>query len=434
MANHQLAVNPTEKMRRRIQAQHKSALLQMVTLVVMCVAIVACERRPEPASSAVSPPPTFAQDTSDNHELTTDVQQLTEKYLEQIESDFTDASLALETMQKSVEDFLQNPSNNSMEAARDAWLSANIAYELTTLHRYFASRILDEAQGEQWFQLQYQINQWPILPGYIDYVQDYADSGIVNDIPVPLTELDLRAQNGLFEITEATLGFHVIEFLLWGTNADENSPRQPTDYRLETVLSSSQADSGMTVDQISNNRRRVLLELVTNILVDDFASLQSLWAANTAIVRTKLQAMEGPQLLSVIMNSMTDMLSEELLVRSLYPLLNGEYNDSIQSPFSHTTQNAVSAQLSGFERLLLENTTDSGATLDGLISSMSEDFADFFYQNFDASKECLVLLYSTLESPTDSPALQQAEFDIVECINLVSNMIGHLSQIEARTR
>lgn len=194
---------------------------------------------------------------------------------------------------------------------------------------------------------------------------------------------------------------------------------------------SAQAASGITLDQLPTNRRRQLLSLTTDSLQVDFQSLSSTWNGMNLTVRNQLQAMNGPQLLSVLMGSMTDMLTEELLVRSLYLLLNGDYVDSVQSPYSHATQNAVSAQLSGLERLLLETRTREGETLDGLIGTLSENFDDFFYQNFDASKECLVLLYATLQDPADSPSLTRAEFRIVECINLIMNMTGHLGQVVA---
>ena len=124
------------------------------------------------------------------------------------------------------------------------------------------------------------------------------------------------------------------------------------------------------------------------------------------------------------------MLTEEMLVRSLYPLLNGEYIDSIQSPFSHSTQNAASAQLTSVEQLLLDTGPTQGLSLDSILISLSSDFEELFYQNFDASKECLVLLYSTLGSPEDTRDSLRAEFEIVECINLLTNMIDHLEQIK----
>ena len=404
-------------------------------LVMVCLTSVGCDTESTPQqTTSLQEEASLTQARDFDPALTANMRKLTDEYLQQIEVDFDEISNALSSLQSEVGDFLESPNADSMESARDAWLNAHSAYELTALHRYFANRTLPDAQGLQLFQLQYQISHWPILPGYIDYVGEYADSGIVHDTTVPLTASSLRSQHGLFEVSEATLGFHVIEFLLWGLNKSEDSPRPVSDFVASSTVSPAQVESGMTIADLPVNRRRELLSLVVDTLQADFQSLRVLWISNSSALRVQLLAMEGPQLISLLLSSMTDMLTEELLVRSLYPLLNGVYADSFQSPFSHATQNAVSAQLTGFERLLLESNTPDGVTLDALISSMSEDFADFFYQNFDASKECLVVLYSSLEEPADSAAALRAEFEVVECINLVTNMIEHLGQITAATR
>lgn len=395
---------------------------------VVCLLIAGCDTPPT-TQQAETGEPDSATIAEFDPELAADILQLTTEYLEQIDTDFDAVSDSLSELQSDVTQFLEQPTSLSMDTARDAWLNAHSAYELTAIHRYFANRVLPDPQGLRLFQLQYQVNSWPILPGYIDYVAGYPDSGIVHDTTVPLTVQNLREQHGLFEVSEVTLGFHVVEFLLWGLNEEGNSLRPSTDYVGVTTLTAAQVDSGMTLNELPNNRRRELLSLVTSTLQVDFQALRVLWDTNNNLVREQLLALEGPQLLSLLMGSMTDMLTEELLVRSLYPLLNGDYDESIQSPYSHATQNAVSAQLSGLERLLLESNSQEGTTLDALISNLSEDFSDFFYQNFDASKECLVVLYSNLKAPTDSASALRAEFEIVECINLVTNMIEHLGQI-----
>ena len=65
-----------------------------------------------------------------------------------------------------------------------------------------------------------------------------------------------------------------------------------------------------------------------------------------------------------------------------------------------------------------------------MLASLSSEFEEFFYQNFDASKECLILLYSTLDISEESTISTEAEFEIVECINLLTNMIDYLEQIK----
>ena len=363
-----------------------------------------------------------------NPQVAMQLRKLVDVYLLQIQIDFDVVDSNLMGLGLLIDDFLASPNTETMTAARIAWLNAHSSYELTALHRYFARLVLPEGESLALFQMQYRLNHWPILPGYIDYVDGYPDSGIVHDINVTMDRPGLQEQHGAFDLAEAALGFHVLEFLLWGENKEMGRLRPASDYDSSSVLSALQQENGFALSQLSNNRRREYLRIVSQALIDDFHSLQQLWANGVAPFREKLISLQSTEILSLLVEAATTMLTEGMLVSSLYPLLNGDYSDSIQSPYSHSTQNAISAQLFGVERLLLETRTESGATLDSILVKLSVDFEELFYQNFDASKECLVLLYSTLQAPQDPAAALQAEFEIVECINLLANMIDHLQQ------
>ncbi|HAJ76315.1 MAG TPA: hypothetical protein DCM64_07650 [Gammaproteobacteria bacterium] len=358
------------------------------------------------------------------------IQGVMRAYLQQMETDYDAVADNLDSLQSEILAFLEEPSTTSMNNVRSAWLLSHSAYELTTLHRYFADLILSEAEVLNLFSLRYRMNHWPILPGYIDYVAGFADSGIVQDTTVALNIPALQEQHGLFGLSEVSLGFHVIEFLIWGENPDQITPRSAADYQPDTRLTPAQAESGLELDLLSNNRRRQLLLLNAQSLIDDFSTSRTLWLTGRDRFVNSLSGFGSSELLALLIEAMTGMLTEEMLVRSLYPLLNEEYIDSIQSPFSHSTQNAVSAQLTSVEQLLLDTGATLGSSLDSILISLSSDFEELFYQNFDASKECLVLLYSTLGSPEDTRDSLRAEFEIVECINLLTNMIDHLEQIK----
>ncbi len=351
-------------------------------------------------------------------------------YLNQIDTDYNTLATELTSLENQVAEFLESPQASSMNSVRSGWLSAHSSYELTTLHRYFAEQILSEEEVLALYQFYYQINHWPILPGYVDYVGTYSNSGIVNDITVNLDIPTLREQHGAFDLAEASLGFHVLEFLIWGENLKRQDERPASDYFVITELNASEIEGGFELDQLSNNRRRQMLLLNTQALLSDFNSSREIWSLGSETFRNELNALNGSEIIILLLEAMTSMLTEEMLIRSLYPLLNGEYMESIQSPFSHSTQNVVSAQLSSVERLLLETTTDYGRSLDSVLASLSSEFEEFFYQNFDASKECLILLYSTLDISEESTISTEAEFEIVECINLLTNMIDYLEQIK----
>jgi hypothetical protein len=132
-----------------------------------------------------------------------------------------------------------------------------------------------------------------------------------------------------------------------------------------------------------------------------------------------------------LLNALTSVITEEVLARSLYPMLNGDFTDSFPSVFSHSSQNVVSAQMFGLEQLLLETSTES-MTLDQILSHLSRDYAEYFFQNFDASKECLVLLFSTQEATPIPTSAAEAEFAAVECINQLTNMIDYVEQGQSK--
>ncbi|MEQ8952905.1 MAG: imelysin family protein, partial [Gammaproteobacteria bacterium] len=321
------------------------------------------------------------------------------------------------------------PNETNMEMARDNWLTSHSAYEQTALHLYLAANNVIEAQNLNLFQFQYRIDHWPILPGYVDYVDGYSDSGIVFDTSVAIEEDSILQLHGTFDISEAAIGFHVVEFLLWGENFAGVAPRPFSDYQPQDTLSAAQSDSGLTVEQLPNNRRRRLLLLTTELLLEEFVALQSNWETISPQLQQQIQGMDSAGILSMLIEAISTNLTEEFLVQSLYPLLNGNFEEGIHSPFSYSTQNTMAAQLSTVENLLLEQTSSNGTTLDSILASLSDDFAGFFYSNFDASKECLVVLYSNVEEFEDVQNNPQSEFEIVECINLLTNIIDYLEQV-----
>ena len=363
-----------------------------------------------------------------NPELSASAKEIALEYIEQIGTDLIQAGIKIEMFQSSIVMLTGQANNENLSLSKQAWLDAHSAYELTTLHRYFATQLLGEQGSLALMQIQYQINHWPIIPGYIDYVNGYPDSGIVHDINVNLDVDSLREQHGAFDISEVTLGFHVIEFLLWGYDSD-SVPRPAADFDAVLELTSQETESGYSLEQLSNNRRRLFLSVATDTLVEDFRALQSLWLAEEPNIRRRIESTSGTEFIVILADSMSAMLTEELLLRSLYPMLNGNFAESIQSPYSRSTQNAVSSQLSGLETLLLERQNESGTTLDLVFSAISVEFSEFFYKNFDASKACLVLLYRNRERDL-AGTTNERESEIVECINLLTNIIDYNAKLK----
>lgn len=357
----------------------------------------------------------------------TAVRELLATYLEQADADFVTSRGMLQDFSAAVTGLLDAPNNESLAAAQSAWLDAYSAYEATLLHRYFAELVLPQQAYLNLVDLDFRINQWPILPGYLDAVDNYPDSGLVFDPSVPLDRRTLVELHGQFDLAEAAMGFHVLEFLLWG---EAPLSRNVDDFRQVTALTEGHIEAGLTLQQLPRNRRRQLLQVTTDSLLTDFEATYQIWSEGIQSYQQRIDATDSAVLVSQLLTAINAMLTEELLVRSLYPLLNGDYVDSLQSRFSGETQRAIVSYITSIEQLLLDTNTSDGVRLAAIFGELSDDFNELFYQNFDASKECLVVLYSSLEVPQTPEEILDTEFEIVECINLLTNMIDYFSRID----
>jgi putative iron-regulated protein len=352
------------------------------------------------------------------------------EYVGQIGSDFTGLRSDLVSLQQTIDSLIDSPSPSALLEARISWSAAHQSYHQSNLPHYFTSFIAPANQTEQLYQLAYQMDHWPILAGYIDSVGGYESGGIVHDVNVELSTESLRQQHGLFDITEATLGFHVIEFLLWGEPNIDSTRRELEDFVRVNQLTDTQSESGMEINQVGNNRRRELLRLTSAILIEDFDSGFAIWTDASSGFLGAVEDRSSATILNLLLESVTAMITEELLTRSLYPLLNGDIESALQSPYSQTSEITVAAQIQSVEQLLLETPTPNGITLDKILSSLSPSFEEFFYQNLDSNKACLILLYSSF-GQTDKPMENHTiEFEVVECINLLTNFLDQLEQIK----
>lgn len=309
----------------RPTAYHLSGLLPRLIPVLAMLGLLSCEPSSEPeAVEAVgigAPFISVAIPPDPNPQTSLLIGELVQIYLKQIGSDFTAVAENLDLLQQRIASFLDTPNLDTLSLARSSWLDAYSSYELTSLNQYFAMSLLAPDERVQFIEHQYFLNQWPILPGYIDSVVGYPQSGIVNDLTVALDIGSLRQQHGMLELSEAALGFHVIEFLLWGSNINQEEPRSPSDYLEIAVLSERQASNGLSVEQLASNRRREYLHEATQALMDEFVAMQSLWAQSSVLASLGNELSppaRGTDYLQFFFNSAASMLTEELLVRSLW--------------------------------------------------------------------------------------------------------------------
>ncbi|MEX0618243.1 MAG: imelysin family protein [Pseudohongiellaceae bacterium] len=391
----------------------------MVFLIILFVCLSGCDEEwmtDEPAATG-----SLAPDSTRNY----DSVQLSTWYLDQAERDYHSLAQYAGTFHQGLLGFLDNPDEPGLEQLRQLWLTAHRSYTATALHRYFLQRLAatsSEAASieTRLNELHYRVNYWPILPGYLDYVYNYPDSGLIFDLSVPLSENSLRSQHGVFDLSEVTTGFHVLEFLLWGTNNAPGMLRSSADFLAESELSTEQLTAGMQVADLENNRRRELLRIVSQILLQDTNAISEIWLQQRGDLERVLAGLGRDHVLLLLLDSQDELLTRELLTGSLYLLLNGDYVGGIQSPFSHSSQNSAVSYLASVENLL--RGTNGGATeVAALYDAFYPEFSRTIFQQLDSGRECLVVLYTTVEPSVDPAAQVRNEQAVVECINLLSN-------------
>jgi len=168
-------------------------------------------------------------------------------------------------LQASIERFLAQPSPSALAAARRAWLDAREVYGLSEALRFYGGPIDDARSGVETL-----LNAWPIDEAYVDGVEGRPDAGIIQD-PTGFPHLDqtlLVLLNERGGEANVCIGWHAIEFLLWGQDLDEHGPgqRPHTDY-----VAGAQAHA---------ERRALYLRLCAELLVQHLALLEAAWAPN----------------------------------------------------------------------------------------------------------------------------------------------------------
>jgi len=232
------------------------------------------------------------------------------------EAMYGDAFAAALELQKAVDAFLAAPNDDSLAAARQAWIASRPWYQQAEGFR-FGNAIVDDWEGR--------VNAWPLDEGLIDYVdaKSYGDSSdenplyvanviaskeirIGNDV-VDVSKLDPTVLSGLQEAgdveSNVAIGYHAVEFLLWGQDLNGTGPgagtRPATDF---------------SVDNCTNgncDRRGAYLKAATDLLVSDLQEMVGNWSADGA-ARKDLEAKGEEGALATILTGLGSLSYGEL--------------------------------------------------------------------------------------------------------------------------
>ncbi|APG83110.1 iron-regulated protein A precursor [Sinorhizobium americanum CCGM7] len=203
---------------------------------------------------------------------------------------YEDALTTAAALDKAVDALIASPSEETLKAAREAWLKARNPYQETEVYR-FGNAIVDEWEGK--------VNAWPLDEGLIDYVDpSYGTesdenalftANVVANRTIKIDGKDADTTNITPEFLAGTLqeaggieanvatGYHAIEFLLWGQDLNGTGPgagkRAFTDFDTKACTNGN------------CDRRAAYLKAATDLLVSDLKEMVANWAPEGAAAK-----------------------------------------------------------------------------------------------------------------------------------------------------
>ncbi|MEL6407695.1 MAG: imelysin family protein [Chloroflexota bacterium] len=285
----------------------------------------------------------------ENDDLEALQQAAMETYADIVLASYEDSlTLAIE-LHDAIDAFLADPSEDTLQAARDAWRASNEPYGQTEAYRFYGGPI-DGEDGPEGL-----LNAWPLDEAYIDYVEGDADAGIIsNTDDYPVIDADLLVSlNEVGAEENISTGYHAIEFLLWGQDlsADGSGNRPYTDY--------TTADNA--------ERRGDYLAAVADLLVSDLEGLIEAWAVDMDDnYRATFLASDADEAFTNILTGIGVLATAELAGERMFVAYDNQDQEDEHSCFSDNTHRDVITNFMGLDNVYRGSYTRiDGEIIDG---------------------------------------------------------------------
>ncbi|MFT6451169.1 MAG: putative iron-regulated protein [Halocynthiibacter sp.] len=218
---------------------------------------------------------------------------------------YTDSLTTAQALRGAVLALVETPTQESLQAAREAWIAARAPYQQSEVFR-FGNAIVDDWEGK--------VNAWPLDEGLIDYVDasyggatDENAFAALNVVANPSFSLSGKVIDGS-NITPALLGdilheadgvesnvatgYHAIEFLLWGQDLNGHKPgagtRPASDFAQDETCTNGNCD-----------RRAGYLIAATDLLISDLEFMVAAWGTDGA-ARGEVTGDEGAGIVAML--------------------------------------------------------------------------------------------------------------------------------------
>lgn len=291
--------------------------------------------------------------------------QVIENYANIAFSNYTKAYEDAVVLENAIETFTNTPTKANFENAKAKWKLSRESYGTTEAFR-FADGPIDNANGPEGL-----MNSWPMDENFVDYVQDGStviNEGIINNpVLYPIISKGILEDQNAQDVDEknVSVGYHAIEFLLWGQDLTAPSVNKPgqrpyTDYLIIGGTASNQA------------RRALYLRVCADLLTDNLQYLVNEWKVGGAYRATFLALNEDVALKNIYLG-ITTLISAELPNERMDVALGNADQEDEHSCFSDNTHRDIILNLQGVVNIYKGNYgIVDGASLEDLVQQTNE--------------------------------------------------------------
>lgn len=317
--------------------------------------------------------------------------QVVADYATLVEASYADALAEAEALHEALHAFTDEPSEETFEAAKDAWLASRTPYGQTEGFRFYQGPIDNDDDGPEGL-----INAWPIDESYIDYVAGPDDSILVGGIVNLPDDYPDISQDVISELNEKetettiTTGYHAIEFLLWGQDQSADGPgaRPYTDYVT--------GEDGTAENQ---DRRGKYLLTAADLLVVNLTSVHEQWQADEANYRADFEALAPDQAIGKMLLGMGSLVGAELAGERMTVAYDNKDQENEHSCFSDNTKADLLNNAKSVQNVLLGKYRDvDGVGIDELVEEKDPALAETLREQIQTAIDDIEAIPDTFDN------------------------------------
>tara|TARA_R110001583_G_scaffold10698_9_gene49231 strand:- start:18576 stop:19919 length:1344 start_codon:yes stop_codon:yes gene_type:complete len=319
---------------------------------------------------------------------------------------YNDSYLTAQDLQKSIENFLAKPSEDTLNDAKEAYKLARVPYQQSEIMRWDTDITIDSGlsmQGglssvDDW---EGQVNAWPLDEQAIDYVDGNKTAGIINQKNGEKITIEyLIKQNGVGGEANVTTGFHAIEFLLWGQ--DLNGTKAGAGAR---SFNDFQKDNSGLCSASNCDRRRDYLSASTQLLVDDLKAMTLEWNESASKTPGTLanNFLNSNDAIRYILFSMKSMATDELASARMNEGLEGLDPEQEHDCFSDLSHVAIYYNFQGLRNAFyggyqsIDGKVVQGASLADLVNEKDNSVFNEFDSAFTDIEKNMRIVFNAGE-------------------------------------